>query len=131
METIFGIFFKKNLFLIKSRTQIFKKKLRSQFFHYFYFYLTFLFTKHNKRLLMASMNTVGFLAAAAAVTTGLTFLNHKRKQNFQAREVEFDEKAKTTIVRAPFIAAGPETEVDHVGVPHLRELFSDLETFDR
>jgi hypothetical protein len=73
----------------------------------------------------------GFLAGAAAVSGGLAYLRRQRAAATEERAKAFDAAAAKTLVRAPFLTSGPHGVVEHVGVPHLREYFSDLPTYDR
>ncbi len=77
------------------------------------------------------MDPLKFLAGAAIATGGLMYLRSKRASEYTKREEHFQTMSKNHVYTAPYFSTGPETEIEHLNVPHLREYFPDLETFDR
>jgi hypothetical protein len=77
------------------------------------------------------MEVAGFVAGAAGAAAALAYVGRARAAGRDARAAAFEAQAASTVKRAPFLAAGAGAPVEHVTVTHLRELFSDLEYYDR
>jgi hypothetical protein len=77
------------------------------------------------------MEATAFLAGAATVTAGLAYLRVKREERDAERKRVVESLSAKTVVRAPFVTGAPGRPIEHVTVPHLRDYFKDLETFDR
>lgn len=79
------------------------------------------------------MEAVAFVVGAGALAAGLAAVRTSRGAASDARAKTFDASAARLVARAPFIGmGGATTEVEHVSVTHLRDLFpEDTQTWDR
>lgn len=80
------------------------------------------------------MLAAAFVVGAGLVTAALSHLQEKQTQKKAERkaaaEKEFDELASRAVSVAPYVASTTST-VEHVSVPHLKDYFDDLPSFDR
>lgn len=75
------------------------------------------------------MELGAFVAGAGAITLGLAVLSKAAKDKRAKAEKDFDDKASRAVVTAPY--TGPVPQVEHVQVPHLRDYFNDLPSFEK